>query len=73
MVGIGMPHGFEWLFILLGLAVPIALIWLVIQLARGRGVGRGFDVPPRRDPGDPPEITAWRRNACRGRASIYRA
>ena len=47
MVAIGMPRGFEWLFLLALLLVPL-LLGLIVAffLTRSPRAGRGFPVTP---------------------------
>ena len=47
MVAIGMPRGFEWLF-LLALLVPLSLgVIVAFFVVRSRRAGRGFPVTPK--------------------------
>lgn len=47
MVGIGMPQGFESLFVLMSFAIPIGLFcWLLIFVVRGRREARGLTSGP---------------------------
>jgi hypothetical protein len=49
MVAIGMPRGFEWLFMLALLLVPFSIGLIVaFAIVRKRREGRGFTVMPKR-------------------------
>jgi hypothetical protein len=53
MVAIGMPRGFEWLFMFALLLVPFSIGLIVaFVIVRKRREGRGFTVVPNR-PDDP--------------------
>ena len=48
MVAIGMPRGFEWLFMLALLLVPFSIGLIVaFAIVRKRREGRGFTVMPK--------------------------
>jgi hypothetical protein len=49
MLGIGMPGPFEWIIILVMLALAVGVVWLLIRAVRPPPSGpRGFDVDTRK-------------------------